>query len=318
VKYIVGATFFTDARRVFGVGAEIYRRTDHRPDQGYYDPLFNSITALLGKNDYRDYYLVDGGAGVFHYHPSGWFRAAVSYVAESHRSSPQRTDFSLFARDDQYRPNPPVHEGHLRAVRLEARLGAEPVPFDFVLPNALDLSVEHASPTFTGGDFDFTRFEGILSLTIPTFGRGFLLKPGFRLRAALGTSTGAPPPQRLFDIESSSGGYAPLGVMRAMDIKEFGGTGYAALSVEHNFRTLPFLALGIPFLYESNIELLLHGGAARSWSHGLFPAPATTDGWYYETGFGISRIFDLLRVDFTWRLTAPRGFRFTLGLAPLL
>lgn len=317
-KYTLGATAFTDRRRTFGVGAEVYRLADHHPDQGYFDPLFNSITALFGKKDYRDYFLVEGGRGFLAYRPSGTIRAGLSFVAESHRTVLLRTNFSILYPDEPYRPNPAVTEGNLRSLRLDARIGPEPVPLDLILENAFDLSVEHSSPSFTGGDFRFTRFQGILSLNIPTIGRGFLLKPGFRIRAGAGGSTGTLPPQRLFDIESASGRYAPLGVMRAMDIKEFSGTGYAALSVEHNFRTLPFLALGIPFLYENSIEFILHGGAARSWSRDVTPAPPTTDGWYYETGFGISRILDLFRVDCTWRLTGPTGFRFTLGTAPFL
>jgi hypothetical protein len=317
-KYILGAMFFTEGRRTFGLGAEVYRRDDHRPDEGYYDPLFNSLTALLAKNDYQDYHRVEGGRASVLYSPSPRLSAELSYVAETHRFAPQTTDFSIFYRNDAYRPNPEAAEGNLRSLRLDARIGPRHVPLDFLLANAFDLSVEHASPSLTGGDFSFTRADGVLSLNIPTIGQSFLLRPGFRIRAAAGASTGSLPPQRLFDIETSSGGYAPLGVMRAMDVKEFAGTGYAALSVEHNFRTLPFLALGIPFLYENGIEFILYGGGARSWSEGRTPAPPVTDGWYYESGFAISRIFDLLRADFTWRIGSPAGFRFTLGAAPIL
>ena len=105
--------------------------------------------------------------------------------------------------------------------------------------------------------------------------------------------------------------------MRAMGVKEFAGTSYVAFNVEQNFRTIPFLALGIPFLYNNNLEFLLHGGAAQTWKAGPLPLH-TSDGWYYEVGFGIGRIFDILRADFTWRLTAPTGFAFSLGVATVL
>jgi len=105
--------------------------------------------------------------------------------------------------------------------------------------------------------------------------------------------------------------------MRGMEVKEFGGTGYVAAHLEHNFRTLPFLALGIPFLYENNIEFILHGGAARAWGNNGLPL-RPTDGWYTEAGFGLSRIFDIARFDFTWRLSAPKAFWFTFGIAQIL
>jgi hypothetical protein len=102
-----------------------------------------------------------------------------------------------------------------------------------------------------------------------------------------------------------------------MEVKEFAGTGYAAIALEQNFRSLPFLALGIPFLYERGIEFLVHGGGARAWSRdGIVPNP--TDGWYAEAGFGIGRILDLFRTDFTWRVTAPAGFNVTVMFSSLL
>ena len=101
-----------------------------------------------------------------------------------------------------------------------------------------------------------------------------------------------------------------------MDVKEFSGTGYLAFNAEHNFRSLPFLALDIPFLYENAIEIILHASSARTWNTDPL-ALTTTDGWYFEEGFGISRLFDILRVDFTWRSSTPHHFRASLSAAGL-
>jgi hypothetical protein len=101
--------------------------------------------------------------------------------------------------------------------------------------------------------------------------------------------------------------------MRAMDVKEFTGTRYVALNLEHNFRSLPFLAMGIPFLYKNSFELIINGGIANAWGgNGSRP-----DGWYYEAGIGLNRIFELFRVDGTWRLSSPGGFTATVGLAQI-
>ena len=42
-------------------------------------------------------------------------------------------------------------------------------------------------------------------------------------------------------------------------------SGIGLVSVEHNFRSVPFLMLGIPFLYKSGIEFLVDATAAQSW-----------------------------------------------------
>ena len=316
--YIAGVTLYTSGQRTLGIGTEAYRRVDHRPDREYYSPLFNTFTSLISRNDYRDYHLAEGGRIFLTYRPHSGLRAEISYVDETHSIMPQTTDYSFFFRSRTYRPNPPAAEGNLRSIAFNVRFGQEPAPFDLIMQDAADIAVEHSSPSLTGGDFSFTRYEAVISLVIPTFGRSHLLRPGFRLRASAGASAGTLPLQRWFDVETASGSFAPLGVMRAMEVKEFSGTSYCAISLEHNFRSIPFLALGIPFLYENGIELIVHGGAARTWTGGRTELPRTADGWYTEAGVSISRILDLFRADFTWRLSAPTAFRFTVGVAGLL
>jgi hypothetical protein len=315
--YSLGGTYYTGGHRAFGFGGELYRIVDHAPDRGYYDSFSNSLSALLVKEDYRDYFQAEGGKLFLVYRPTPTFRSRLTYIREDEGPLSVRTKFSIVYPSHLFRPNPPAPAGTMGEIRLDLRLGPEPIPFDLILQNGLDIAIEHSSPDFTGGDFNFTRFDGVLSLSIPTFGQSYLLKPGFRIRASAGDATGSLPMQRLFSVESAFDGFAPFGVMHAAHPREFTGTGYAALSVEHNFRNIPLLALGIPFLYESGIELIAYGGAARTWARNALSAP-THDGTYTEAGFSISRIFDLFRTDFTWRLSQGRGFYFTLGVSTLL
>jgi hypothetical protein len=322
-KYNIGATIFTSPKKPFGIGGEFYRRTDHRFDAGYYGALYNSFTSLIAKNDYRDYFETEGWRAFFQAEPSKVFAARFSFVHEQHISVQQNSDFSIFARSRSYRINPPIYDGKLRSLLLDARIGSEPTPFDIVRSNSLELHFEHSGEG--GSNWNFNRVWGTGTISIPTFSRSLLLPQSLSIRVAAGTSSGELPPQRLFDLESASSNYAPFGVFRAMNVKEFSGTSFVALTLEHNFRSVPFLALGIPFLYENNIEFIVHGGVAQTWSQqryvtlrdiAVFPNNIT-DGWYSEVGFGFSRIFDVLRADFTWRLSEPKNFRFTLGVANL-
>jgi hypothetical protein len=315
--YKMGGTYYPAPHRVFGLGAEVYRIVDNVPDRGYYTPFANSISALLAKEDYRDYFSAEGWRAFFALHPLAGLHSTISYMSEEEGALPQRTNYSILFPSRLYRPNPAAGAGRLGALRLDLRLGPDPVPLDFIMQNRLEIAVEHSSPGFTGGDFDFTRFDGVLSLTIPTFAQSYLLKPGFRIRASAGESTGRLPAQRLFAVESSLDSYSPFGVMRGAHPREFTGTGYAALSVEHNFRNIPLLATGIPFLYGLNLDFIVFGGAARAWSKDS-PLPAAHGGTYYEAGFSISRIFELLRADFAWRLSSPRGLYITLGAPTFL
>lgn len=314
--YALGATLYPLSGHRFGIGGEVYRNIIAQQGREYYGKTFNSLTALFDKNDYYDYYRSDGWRAFVTFTQDRALDAELSFVSEWQKSTTLNTNYSLISHSRDYRANPQITEGKLRSLRLDLRIGDPPAPLGLVIPNSVELSIEHSTPSLAGSSFDFTRYQAVGTTTIPTIGRSHLF-PGFlRLRLAAGTSSGALPPQRRFDVESASSGYAPFGVMRAMDVKEFSGTGYLAFTAEHNFRSLPFLALDIPFLYEKGIEIILHASGARTWNTGPL-ALTTTDGWYFEEGFGISRLFDILRIDFTWRSSTPHHFRVSLSAAGL-
>ncbi len=325
-KYTFGATVFASPNRKFGLGIDVYRKIDHRPDAGFYGAIYNSLTSIFVKNDYRDYYLTEGGKLFLTVRPTEIARFEIAYRREEQSSVQQQSDFSIFARSRSYRANPPVRRyKQLESILFEGRIGREEVPLGLVSQNALEFAIESGE--------SYGRYSGAATFSFPTVGRSYLFPAAFRIRIAAGTFSDEIPQQRMFDLESASSNVAPFGVFRAMNVKEFSGTSFLAINMEHNFRSLPFLALDIPFLYKNNIEFIIHGGAAKTWDRNptiIFtsnltivvvyghPPLHTTNGWYSELGFGFSRVFDFLRADFTWRLSSPSNFRFTLGVANLL
>jgi hypothetical protein len=312
----LGVMVYPAGSRIFGLGGSVYRRVDHLSDQGYYSPLTIGLSALLWKVDYRDYFSTEGGRVTVSTEPRGWLRAQASYLLEQHAPLLPTTDYSVFRRSASFRPNPQAVGGRFRSLLAEVTFGSEPIPMDIILTPSLTVAVEHASPGLTGGDFAFTRYQAVGSVAIPTFGRSFLLRPEFRIRGAAGLSTGELPVQRAFTLESAMDGFAPFGAMCALGEAKSYGRGFASLLVEHNFRSLPFLALGIPFLYDHGIELIVHGGAARTWGNAGGPTPVMGH-IYTEAGVGLSRILDLFRVDCTWQLSGGSGFGVTVGVAPI-
>jgi hypothetical protein len=314
--YLLGGTYYPVPRRRLGFGADIYRIVDEIPGIRQFDPFLNSLSALIAKEDAFDYFSAEGWKGFVTLHPSDRLRCTLAYVSERQGPLSQRTSYSIMYPSRLFRPNPAAAPGRLSELRLEIHLGPEPVPLDLIQQNSFDLAIEHAARPLTGGDFDFTRVEGALTLTVPTFGQDYLLKPGFRIRASGGDAFGTLPVQRVFSVEAVAGLLARFGAMKGARPREYSGTGYASVAIEHNFRTLPLLALGIPFLYRLNIDLIVFGGAARAWTKDP-PPGATHEGTYAEAGFSIGRILQLFRADFAWRLTGSRGLYFTVGVATL-
>jgi hypothetical protein len=315
-------------RPSFSVGVGAYRSLAHRPDAEFYGDFDISIGSLFDKNDYRDYYLASGWRGYATVKPTRWFSAKLTYQNEKETSLSNTTDFSFFSRDSRYRVNPPIQDGMLRSVTASLELRdffrRGFISGTIVRPNELiSVQIEHSNRSL-GSDFDFTRYSFEVTFQQSTFLTALLFAPRLSVRITGGIVDGTSLPQRLFDIESRYSGTAPFGVLRAGRVKEFSGDRYLSVLAEHNFRSLPFHWLGVSFLEKAGIELILTGGAACTWmssttSNQLPFAVRTTDGWYKEAGFGISRILGLFRADFSWRLGKgiENRFFFSLSMADI-
>ncbi|MGA7161351.1 MAG: DUF5686 family protein [Bacteroidota bacterium] len=325
-KYSGGATYFVTPQRSIGIGGDVYRKLDNRPDEGYYSDFEILVGTLFSKDDYRDYFLTRGWHGfvegnLLRTTDPPDVRMQLGYTDEAETSLKSITEFSFVDRDRAYRINPPIVDGTLRALTFNADYGNE-TQYLFSNPYlTAHTAFEYSSKSLLNSDFGFTRLSGGLKAKFPTYDLSLFFNPTLSIAFSGGILTGDRLPQRLFNLESSYEGTAWFGVLRAAGVKEFSGDRFVLLSVEHNFRRLPFLASGIPFLYNSNLELILFGSVAQTW---LSPSPLaglptfkTTNGWYYEGGASISRILDILRVDLTWRGIAPRGLALTLGIGDI-
>lgn len=301
------------------VGFAAYRDIGLFPNDGFYGTILVALSSLLYKVDQQDYFYRDGIEASIGTRPFSPILLKAAFRSERHRSASVRTGFSLFSRGATYRNNPAVQDGRLRSVVLDLRVGPKPVPLGLISQNFIEIRAEHAHPNL-GSDFSFSQIRGTAEFALPTILRRNLFPPTLNGRISAGASTGEPPPQKIFALDGRSVGYGPFGALKGASQKEFAGEGYVLIALEHNFRSIPFLALDIPFLYENSIELLLHGAAARTWNRNgaTLPTGRLTDRWYGEAGIGVGKIFGLIRIDCTRRLSAPAGFFWTLGISRIL
>ena len=314
------AEVYLDAKRAWSVGVGIFKDVLHFPDEGFYNAFSISLSALLDKVDQRDYFYGQGWKIFVTGKPFARLSGRLTYTSESEQSAIQRTDFSLFNRSSHFRAQPPIDEGMMRSVSLSLRYGSDPVPLGLISSNFLEIDAERSERRLLRSDFSFSRLSVVGEFFVPTFLKRNLFPPTLLGRVSVGVSDGMLPPQRIFTLEGRSIGYGPMGVLRGAALKEFIGDSYVMVSLEHNFRSIPFLAVNIPFLYENSIEFLIHASAAKSWLRPQTRVPYghPTDGWYSEAGFGLSRLFGLLRVDLTRRFVPPASWHVTIAVARIL
>ena len=317
-KFRLGSSVFLDSSHAVKIGAEGYRGFDNIPDEGYFPAAAITMAALLNKQDYRDYYYATGWRGFLEAKPTRRLSMRLEYRNEDQFDALKQTDFSIFERSKPFRPNPPIREGTMRSLGFDARYGDESVPFGLVAQNFVELELEHSNPGVLSSAFDFTRMTIHGEAKITTYSGRLLFPPALNVKVSAGISGGNLPTQRVFTLESRYDGVGPFGVLRGGNLREFSGDRFVTLSVEHNFRSTPFLILNIPFLYKNSIELITYGTVAQTWTRAPLPFGTTTNGWYSEAGIGISRILSFFRLDFTYRFTQPRGLFVSLGVAQII
>jgi hypothetical protein len=176
--------------------------------------------------------------------------------------------------------------------------------------------MEYSDPSLMS-EFSFTQLNLHLRGKISTMNYNLLFPPSLTVVLNAGGTIGHLPPQRYFSLASDVLFVGEQGTLHNVGAREFYGDRYAECSIEYNFRRAPFALSGIRALYESKLDFIIIGAAARSWlSDQVLRTPRfpvrDTHGWYYEAGIGISNIFDLFRIDLTYRFTEPTKVNLTL------
>jgi len=280
-------------------------------------PAITTISLLNGQ-DYGDYYYSQGfelgfeaGIGQLVFLRRDRFfrpkRIKISFTHEEQSNAFVNSNFSLF-NSKLKRDNPLIVPGINNTIGVEINWNYH--PRRRFSESGFQLNAEYSDKSF-GSDFNYTRYHGVFFLrfnTLPSWEADLRLSGGY--------STGKIPPQKFFSLESSSSGIASASSLRALNMKEFYGSEFFAVSLEHNFGEVIPGILRIPSIAEFGIEFITYGRLAyTNFSQtSLFASkdeviikPNTTqdtpDKYYYEVGLGLNKILLFFRIDTTIRLS---------------
>jgi hypothetical protein len=317
-----GAAAIPFSDRRWSVAVDIYDQLNEFPLVLMKDHFFNMINALLSHEDAYDYYAARGVNAAMTYLPDPSWRVTLTGLIENQQSRTKHTEYSLLGRSKVYPDNPSIADGVLNSVKLSAKFSTAEIPGFTKNTFSSFVSVEYTDPLLKS-DFSFTQFNLKLRGKISTMNYDLLFPPSFTVVLNAGSAIGHLPPQRYFSLASNVLFAGEQGTLHDVGSREFYGDQYIVCSLEYNFRRAPFALSGIKKLYESKLEFIFTGAVARSWlSDQAIRTPQflvrDSNGWYYEAGIGISNIYDLFRVDLTYRFTQPRGLNLTLLLSDII
>jgi hypothetical protein len=271
---------------------------------------FNTLTSLFDKSDYYDYYYSSGWNLSISKQLIQQIRLDIKYSQDKQTSANKNTDYSVRKNSQPFRVNPPVNEAFSRIIGTSVLLDLNKYSYiDFGNGEESRYS-ETDFPTLTlGADFSFKKLNSSYenkNFTAVLAGKNYFNRL-INLRYSFGAAlfSGDIPVQSLGYFNASSAPWVNSLSFRTMKYREFLGDKIYWLNLENNFGNLIWSK--IKFTKKWNLLLFYNAGKSMiSESNYRLAADknfSSTDNIFMEAGFGIGNIFDLLRFDFTWRLT---------------
>ena len=309
-----GAKWNWGSRRRGYIEANYYLGTEERYPSDNYAVLVASGPALFGYRDYFDFFKnkkFDVTAG-YEFRKID-LSVRMGWSNEIQSSLPKTTDFDMLGRKNDQRPNPKIDDGTMRSMHFGVVYGDDYVPLGFVGQKRAEIKIEHSDRDLLSSDFAFTTYRATVDWRFTTFFSRRFLPNVLDLRWTGGTYTGHLPIQRLTAIDGSLQFFTPFGAFKTLRGRPYEGEKYTALFWEHNFRTIPFEIIGLQWIAQKGIGIIVHGASGRTWiakerMTALSYAPGYTDRFHHEIGASLSGLFGFFRIDTAQRLDKKRFY----------
>lgn len=288
-----------------------------------YDKMTSTLTSLLGKYDFRDYYYTKGFEVKIAGELFPVLRGGIGFINRTDNNAYSNSNFSLFNKSKSYRANKLIYETKINAVTGELTLDFRKYMEDgyyrrrvsFGEPNIiLNGKVILSDQSSLKSSLNFQSYEVNLSGYLPSIKSTFL---NFQMKGIF--SNGPVPYQMLYslpgNIESSGKAFS----FRTLNIGEVFGDKGIILMAQYNWNDELFRLLRIPYLKDWQLILTTHFNAAllqiSEKSKSILPNQFIEFKHpMYEIGFGIGQSLFPITLEFTWRLNYRGKNDFVIGL----
>lgn len=272
-----------------------------------YPDILNAIGVTVGLEDQFNYYLSKGfKIGIKKFHKS--FTTKLSYISEKQVSQEEKQYQSIFGSNRSVRENPNIIEGTDNRATLRFSLGKDPMSIQVMPENGIVAQFDLSTPSFKS-DFDYRRFKIIGMLKTKTFYDELFVSPYIQLIVDASIVSGNYGPQHIFTPNSAYSIYSPLGAFKGIKPYEYIGTEMIAVHAEHNWRTVPFQAIGLDFIADLHLDIITGASGLKMWNNSEYLETNNLSQPYWEAYIGISRIFAFLRVDTFYNSNKQFGVR---------
>ncbi|MCP4727824.1 MAG: hypothetical protein GY863_22490, partial [bacterium] len=283
---------FLDNNNRFFLEGNVYRDLGYEEDPAMFSTNKNTLSSLLFKTDYRDYYYKEGANIGIGYRITDNAGLKLMYVSHREENAYRNAKFSVFSNSELFRFNPEIEEGEFRGMKGSLVLNR----------NNLDAGIhfEYTDKNTFNSNFDYSYVKADI-----LYSKNTSKNTAVKLHLGGQASDGTLSPQRWYDF----GGKSVMnyfGRLRGIGYKYFTGSraleGTAELIVNAEwFYTrgdIPGLLRPIKFTFwggfgwseipdQEKLSALIRG----------IPC-ITADDVYYERGFSIGDRLNFMRLDF--------------------
>lgn len=292
-----------------------------------YGELFGTLSTLLYKEDFRDYYYTNGFSITAEGEIFPILKGRISFVNKTDKSAFNNSDFSFFHKDKSYSPNSPVLEGKTNSVNIGFDIDFRDYIEDgfFRRRTSLgrsytlfSLNVTLSNKNLFNSDFDYLKHEFLSR----TFLRSF--NSTTATIKVYGTySNGSVPYQDLYAVPGNISSFSSPLTFRTLGLNEILGDKVVTLNAEYNLRDELFRLLSIPVI--KNLEILLtvffnaaYGDISAKSKEILVNPVKTFKHPFYEIGFSLGQGLLPLSIEFGWKLNYRDGNNFRISLNSVL
>ncbi|TDI75174.1 MAG: carboxypeptidase-like regulatory domain-containing protein, partial [Bacteroidetes bacterium] len=272
--------------------------------------LLNSIDVLLLQPDYFDYVHEKKFYFTFSSRVKGLrgLRFSATLATADYSDVERNISDTFFGTPSHVIENAQIDTGTLQSVSVKFEFkDPDSIPFGIGGQYTAELNVEQSLGGSIVDDGHFTRVDASVVWRVPTFYSRRLLPNSLELKLTGGTVSGRLPRQR-FGVVDGSTLLTPFGGLRTRKDRPYEGESFAAVLVEHSFRTILFERLGLRTLVRYGWNVIVTGAVAKTRIEDgrLAPdesEPGTPPGQVHsEVGLSLSGIFGLARLDYSYRL----------------
>lgn len=288
-----------------------------------YNSFTSTLTSLIGKYDFRDYYRSSGVEFDLSGEVFPILELGIGFLNRTDKSLTNNTDYSFFNRNKSYSPNTPIFDTKINALKLGFKLDFRRYIEDGKYRRRVSGAKSRVS--FSGESLlsNSSVLKSNIDFQIHT------LRVNSRIRSFANTtfdidleatlSNDAVPFQMLKALPGNLEALGKSNTFRTLTFGEVYGDEVITAYLEYNWGTELWRTFGLSFLQDLEIYLstYLNGAYVNITKESrkiLSNDFKTFKNPFWEAGFGIGHPLIPLQLEFTWKLNHRGVNNFVIGI----